>query len=63
MPAWVALVLQYGLMYGPDAAKAVKAILTKPDPSEADWDALFAVATKQTYDDYIAAAKAKAGLP
>jgi hypothetical protein len=49
------------LQYGPAAALAVKNLLAKSDPSPADWDAVFATATQKSYDDYIAAAKAKAG--
>jgi hypothetical protein len=62
MPAAVAIVLQMLLQYGPAAALAVKNLLAKSDPSPADWDAVFATATQKSYDDYIAAAKAKAGV-
>jgi len=62
MPGWLALALQYGLQYGPDAILAVKNLLSKPDPTQADWDAFFTVVTQKKYDDYIAAAKARAGL-
>jgi hypothetical protein len=58
-----ALIVQALIQYGPAAALAIKNVLSKPDPTQADWDAVFAVATQKSYDDYIAAAKAKAGLP
>lgn len=35
-----ALILQYGLQYGPEAIMAVHSILTKADPTAADWQAL-----------------------
>jgi hypothetical protein len=62
MPAIVAIVIQALLQYGPAAALAIKNILSKPEPTQADWDAVFAAATQKSYDDYIAAAKAKAGV-
>lgn len=63
MPAAALIIIQALLQYGPAAALAIKNILSKPDPSQADWDAVFAAATQKSYDDYTAAAKAKAGLP
>jgi hypothetical protein len=52
----VQIILQALLIYGPEAAKAIRDILTKKDPTQADWDAVFAKATQKSYDDYIAAA-------
>jgi hypothetical protein len=62
MPAAVLIVLQALLQYGPAAALAIKNLLAVQEPTQADWDAVFATATQKSYDDYIAAAKAKAGL-
>jgi hypothetical protein len=49
------------IQYGPAAAQAIKAVLTKTDPTAADWDLVFSLATQKSYDDYIAAALAKKG--
>lgn len=59
----VLMILQFAIQYGPAAAQAVQAILGNPNPSQADWDKLWAVATSKSYDAYIAAAAAKAGVP
>jgi hypothetical protein len=55
------LIIAALLQYGPEAAILIKQILEVDDPTQAQWDALFLVATQKKYDDYIAAALAKAG--
>jgi hypothetical protein len=50
------LLIQVLLKYGPDVAKAAHDILTKNDPTKADWDALFEKALSKTYDEYVAGA-------
>jgi hypothetical protein len=62
MPAIIPIILQMLIQYGPAAALAVKKLLENPSPTQADWDAVFATATQKSYDDYIAGAKAKAGV-
>lgn len=61
MPQIAVLIITALIQYGPSAALAIKAILSKTEPTQADWDAVFNLATQQKYDDYIAAAQAKAG--
>lgn len=48
----VELVLGLLLKFGPDLAQAVQKILSTPNPTQADWDAVFALAQKP-YDSYI----------
>lgn len=47
------LIAEALIKYGPALAKALIAIFKKDNPTEADWNALFAVAEK-SYDDYVA---------
>ena len=50
----IALVLQYGLKYGPEAAAIARKLLTKKDlPTDAEWAELDAILLK-TKDDYFA---------
>lgn len=50
--AVIIMILQYGLKYGPEAAKAVRALFTKKDPTNEDWDALW-LKTKEKWVDYV----------
>ena len=40
------------LKYGPQTAAAIKNIFTNPNPSDADWDAIFVLAAKE-YATYV----------
>lgn len=61
-PAQIAaLVLQYGLQYGPEIMMDVHAILTKADPSSDDFLAL--AGKMKSYDEYRAEANLRAGKP
>ena len=40
------LILGILLKYGPDAARLAQQIFSKPDPTQADWDAIFSLAEK-----------------
>lgn len=40
------LILQILLRYGPDAAKLAQQILSKPEPTQADWDGIFSLAER-----------------
>lgn len=51
-PATIELIAQILLKYGPDVAKAVYGLFTNPAPTQADWDALWLVASKP-YDSYV----------
>lgn len=57
----IAIILMYGLKYGPEAIKAVKELFSKPSGAvitDADWEAVFK--TMDTpYESYIAAAQAE----
>ena len=47
--------------YGPDVAASIQRMFASgKEPTQADWDALFAKATGKTYDDYIREAQARA---
>ena len=51
---WVALILEYGLKYGPDAIIAVRRLLAKETPpTEAEWAELDAILQK-TGESYFA---------
>jgi len=52
-PAVIALILEYGLKYGPEAYIAVRKILSKKEPTEADWQELDAILLK-TGESYFA---------
>lgn len=44
---WVALILEYGLKYGPDAIIAVRKLLSKQTPpTDAEWAELDAILQK-----------------
>ena len=45
------LIVQALLTYGPDVAKGVKALLTKGEVTDADFDALFAKIDALDFDD------------
>ncbi len=49
----IALILEYGLKYGPEAIIAVRRILATEKPTEADWAALDAILQKKG-EDYFA---------
>jgi hypothetical protein len=53
----VIFLVDLAFKYGPDAARAVKALFDKADPTEADWDGVFAQA-KKSYDSYLLDAEA-----
>jgi len=47
--------------YGPDVAASIQRMFaTGQEPTQDDWDALFAKASGKTYDDYIREAQARA---
>jgi hypothetical protein len=48
----IMLIVELMLRYGPSLARAVQQIFQKQNPTQADWDAVFALADK-SYDDYI----------
>ena len=48
----IMLIVELMLRYGPGLARAVQQIFQKQNPTQADWDAVFALAEK-SYDDYI----------
>jgi hypothetical protein len=48
----ITLIVELMLRYGPSLARAVQQIFQKQNPTQADWDAVFALADK-SYDDYI----------
>jgi hypothetical protein len=48
----VALVIAALVQYGPVVAKEIQLMLAKTDPTQADWDALFALASKP-YASYV----------
>ena len=46
--------------YGPDVAASIQRMVAAgSEPTQAQWDALFAKAAGKTYDDYIREAQAK----
>jgi hypothetical protein len=45
-PATIALILQYGLKYGPEAIKVVRRLFSKKEPTDADWDELDGILSK-----------------
>ena len=47
-----ALILQLLLQYGPAVAKEAQALLSNTAPTQADWDALFTLASKP-YSSYV----------
>lgn len=49
----IALVLEYGLRYGPEAIVAVRKILASKEPTDADWNELTAILAK-TGESYFA---------
>lgn len=62
-PQTIAILLMYGLRYGPEAIKAVRSLFAAPQPegpSEAQWQAVFATMQKP-YESYIADAEAELG--
>lgn len=52
------IILEILAKYGPAAAETAQRIMTKSDPTEADWKELFGRA-KKSYDAYINEAEAK----
>jgi hypothetical protein len=46
------LVVELLLRYGPGMARAVQQLFTKTNPTQADWDAVFALAEKP-YEAYV----------
>ena len=44
-PALIALILQYGLQYGPPAIAAIVKLFQTTAPTQADWDLLIASCT------------------
>lgn len=52
--ATIALVLQYGLRYGPEAVAIVRRLLSGAAPAESDWAALEGI-LKKTGASYFAA--------
>lgn len=58
------LILEILAKYGPSvAANAQRIAASKTEPTQADWDSLFAKAAK-TYDQYLAEAEARiASIP
>ena len=52
-PAAIVLILEYGLKYGPAAYMAARKILSKKEPTEADWQELDTILLKKG-EDYFA---------
>lgn len=53
-PATIAIIVQFAIKYGPDAAEALVALFHKTTPpTQEEWTALFAKAREHTYDDYV----------
>ncbi len=50
-PATIVLILQYGLKYGPEVITTVRKLLTKNEPTEADWAELDTI-LKKTGESY-----------
>jgi hypothetical protein len=48
--ATIALIIQFALKYGVPAAQALLALFVKKDPTQADWDDIFAKA--KAYEAY-----------
>jgi hypothetical protein len=48
----IMLVVELLLRYGPGMARAVQQLFTKTNPTQADWDAVFALAEKP-YEAYV----------
>ena len=49
----IMLVVELLLRYGPGMARAVQQLFTKANPTQADWDAVFALSEK-SYESYTA---------
>lgn len=53
-PEVIALVIQFAIKYGPDAAEALVALFHQATPpTQEQWSALFAKARAHSYDDYV----------
>lgn len=53
-PATIAIIVQFAIKYGPDAAEALVTLFSKgTPPTQEDWTALFAKARAKSYDDYV----------
>jgi hypothetical protein len=51
--AAIIAIIQYAIRYGPDAARALKEIFTTANPTDAQWDALWAK-SQTPYSTYVA---------
>lgn len=51
-PATIALIISYTIKFGIPAGQALVKLFRTPNPTDADWDAMFALSQK-SYDDYI----------
>ena len=54
-PEQTNIILQFVLDHGWDIGKQVYSIFTKDEPTQADWDALWALGAR-SYDSYLAGA-------
>jgi hypothetical protein len=50
--AVIIAIVQYAIRYGPDAAKALKEIFATANPTDAQWDALWAK-SQTPYSSYV----------
>lgn len=63
-PQVILLILTFALRYGPEAAKAIRGMFTKPSgvaPTDEEWEKVWSL-IKKPYGDYIADAQAELGL-
>lgn len=62
-PEIIMMIVSYGLRYGPDAARVVKNLFTRPaatPPTDAEWESFFI--TLRPYEAYVAEAKREAAM-
>ena len=55
------LILELCLKYGPEFAKLAQQLVTKKEPTQEDWNSLWAIASK-SYDQLREEARARANL-
>ncbi|MDQ6892195.1 MAG: hypothetical protein M3167_06265 [Acidobacteriota bacterium] len=57
----IGTIIQFAIMYGPEAYKKLVELFHKPNPTKEDFLALIDESASKSYDDYIAAARVAAG--
>lgn len=57
----IGTIIQFAIMYGPEAYKKLVELFHKPNPTKEDFLTLIDESAAKSYDDYIAAARASAG--